>query len=217
MPRALAQIDPAIPIVTLATAHPAKFPDAVERATGTSADAARAGRRSVRARGALCRTARRAMTRLPPMLRSTRFRTADGAACDPASLADRRRLGRLRAGRQRPWAQARTLWRLSLHPARTPGAVGAAARSVGCAWRIRARFGRGWRRALALRPAGSAATAGRWPGTRWRSPPNARRSAISASFPTWRRCGTGCAGSWPASQRRRRSTCSAIPGSARWR
>lgn len=28
-------VDPAIPIVTLATAHPAKFPDAVERATGT--------------------------------------------------------------------------------------------------------------------------------------------------------------------------------------
>ena len=28
-------IDPAIPVVTLATAHPAKFPDAVERATGT--------------------------------------------------------------------------------------------------------------------------------------------------------------------------------------
>ncbi|HSG33752.1 MAG TPA: threonine synthase [Sphingomonadaceae bacterium] len=28
-------LDPAIPIVTLATAHPAKFPDAVERATGT--------------------------------------------------------------------------------------------------------------------------------------------------------------------------------------
>jgi len=30
-----AEIDPAIPVVTLATAHPAKFPDAVERATGT--------------------------------------------------------------------------------------------------------------------------------------------------------------------------------------
>lgn len=30
-----AGIDPAIPVVTLATAHPAKFPDAVERATGT--------------------------------------------------------------------------------------------------------------------------------------------------------------------------------------
>ena len=29
-----ADIDPAIPVVTLATAHPAKFPDAVERATG---------------------------------------------------------------------------------------------------------------------------------------------------------------------------------------
>jgi threonine synthase len=27
-------IDPAIPLVTLATAHPAKFPDAVERSTG---------------------------------------------------------------------------------------------------------------------------------------------------------------------------------------
>ena len=32
--RAQADLDPAIPIVTLATAHPAKFPDAVERATG---------------------------------------------------------------------------------------------------------------------------------------------------------------------------------------
>tara|TARA_A100001391_G_scaffold78331_1_gene50650 strand:- start:109480 stop:110880 length:1401 start_codon:yes stop_codon:yes gene_type:complete len=30
-----AEIDPAIPVVTLATAHPAKFRDAVERATGT--------------------------------------------------------------------------------------------------------------------------------------------------------------------------------------
>ena len=27
-------VDPHVPIVTLATAHPAKFPDAVERATG---------------------------------------------------------------------------------------------------------------------------------------------------------------------------------------
>ena len=26
--------DPSVPMVTLATAHPAKFPDAVERATG---------------------------------------------------------------------------------------------------------------------------------------------------------------------------------------
>jgi threonine synthase len=32
--RAQADLDPAVPIVTLATAHPAKFPDAVERATG---------------------------------------------------------------------------------------------------------------------------------------------------------------------------------------
>jgi threonine synthase len=30
-----AGIDPSVPLVTLATAHPAKFPDAVERATGT--------------------------------------------------------------------------------------------------------------------------------------------------------------------------------------
>jgi len=29
-----ADLDPAVPVVTLATAHPAKFPDAVERATG---------------------------------------------------------------------------------------------------------------------------------------------------------------------------------------
>jgi threonine synthase len=32
--RALAPEDPAIPVVVAATAHPAKFPDAVERATG---------------------------------------------------------------------------------------------------------------------------------------------------------------------------------------
>jgi threonine synthase len=32
--RARAPVDPAIPVVTLATAHPAKFPDAVARATG---------------------------------------------------------------------------------------------------------------------------------------------------------------------------------------
>jgi threonine synthase len=32
--RALAPVDPAIPVVVAATAHPAKFPDAVERATG---------------------------------------------------------------------------------------------------------------------------------------------------------------------------------------
>src|SRR3546814_17638783 len=30
----LSDVDPAIPMVTLATAHPAKFPAAVERATG---------------------------------------------------------------------------------------------------------------------------------------------------------------------------------------
>jgi threonine synthase len=30
----LAPADPAIPVVVAATAHPAKFPDAVERATG---------------------------------------------------------------------------------------------------------------------------------------------------------------------------------------
>jgi threonine synthase len=30
----IVEIDPAVPVVTLATAHPAKFPDAVERATG---------------------------------------------------------------------------------------------------------------------------------------------------------------------------------------
>jgi threonine synthase len=29
-----ASLDPSIPVVALATAHPAKFPDAVERATG---------------------------------------------------------------------------------------------------------------------------------------------------------------------------------------
>ena len=34
-----AGIDPAIPVVTLATAHPAKFRDAVERATGTAVTA----------------------------------------------------------------------------------------------------------------------------------------------------------------------------------
>ena len=32
--RALAPADPSIPVVVAATAHPAKFPDAVERATG---------------------------------------------------------------------------------------------------------------------------------------------------------------------------------------
>ena len=32
--RAQTDLDPAVPIVTLATAHPAKFRDAVERATG---------------------------------------------------------------------------------------------------------------------------------------------------------------------------------------
>jgi threonine synthase len=32
--RALAPADPAIPVIVAATAHPAKFPDAVERATG---------------------------------------------------------------------------------------------------------------------------------------------------------------------------------------
>ena len=42
----------ACPIVTLATAHPAKFPDAVERATGIRPGAARAPRRPVRAAGA---------------------------------------------------------------------------------------------------------------------------------------------------------------------
>ena len=42
-----------VPMVALATAHPAKFPDAVEQATGIRPAAARAPRRPVRARGAL--------------------------------------------------------------------------------------------------------------------------------------------------------------------
>ncbi len=66
---------------------------------------------------------------------------------------------------------------------------------MGRAWRIRPRLGRGWRRALAVLPRASRAKAGRSPGTRSASPRSARRSAISASSPTWRRCGTGCAGS----------------------
>ena len=39
--RALAPEDAAIPVVVAATAHPAKFPDAVERATGIAPAAAR--------------------------------------------------------------------------------------------------------------------------------------------------------------------------------
>ncbi len=40
------------PVVTMATAHPAKFPDAVERATGRAPGAARAPRRPARTSGA---------------------------------------------------------------------------------------------------------------------------------------------------------------------
>ena len=48
-----AEVDlaPGVPIVTLATAHPAKFPDAVERATGCASGSACARGRSVWPRG----------------------------------------------------------------------------------------------------------------------------------------------------------------------
>ena len=49
-----------VPVVTLATAHPAKFRDAVERATGVAPAAARPGRRPVRPRGTVRHPARHA-------------------------------------------------------------------------------------------------------------------------------------------------------------
>ncbi len=42
-----------LPVVAVATAHPAKFPDAVEAATGDPADAADAARRSAAETGAV--------------------------------------------------------------------------------------------------------------------------------------------------------------------
>ena len=65
-----------VPVVTLATAHPAKFGDAVERAIGVRARAARAARRSVRARGTLRDAARRPSTAVDRLYRRARGRRA---------------------------------------------------------------------------------------------------------------------------------------------
>ena len=51
--------DPAVPMVVLATAHPAKFPDAVQKATGERPRAAAAARRPARAHRAGRRPAQR--------------------------------------------------------------------------------------------------------------------------------------------------------------
>ncbi len=57
-----------------------------------------------------------------------------------------------------------------------------------------------------------------WRGTTSASPRRPPRSATSGSSPTWRRCGTGCCGQTrAASPKRRPSTCSATPASARSR
>ena len=64
------------PVVCLATAHPAKFPDAVEQATGDAPGAARAPRRPARPAGALRRPARRPRRRA--RLRARRLRVAAG-------------------------------------------------------------------------------------------------------------------------------------------
>ena len=62
-------VDPAVPMVTLATAHPAKFPDAVERATGLRPALPAARRRPVRPRGALHRGAERSRGDLQALIR----------------------------------------------------------------------------------------------------------------------------------------------------
>jgi 23S rRNA (cytosine1962-C5)-methyltransferase len=93
------------PVVTLATAHPAKFRDAVERATGARPPCPRGS--------ATCSSARSATIRCPGIRGDHRLycRHAPAGACFRMKLShpDRRALGRLRADRQRPWPQARAL------------------------------------------------------------------------------------------------------------
>ena len=107
------------PMVTLATAHPAKFRDAVERATGVRPD------RCPTAIGDLFDREERYAT-LPGTFAAVSGYVAERAVAKTLNLThpDRRAMGRLRAGRQRAWPQAGTLWRLPLHPARAAGDVG---------------------------------------------------------------------------------------------
>ena len=72
------------PVVTLATAHPAKFRDPVERATGHPPAPARADRGPVRPRGALCHAPGRSRARSRPLSPSGRLATDDRPRCSAA-------------------------------------------------------------------------------------------------------------------------------------
>ena len=112
-----------VPIVTLATAHPAKFRDAVERATGVRPPLpARLG--DLFDREERYDTCPATSTRSPPT-------SPERAAAMNLHDADRRALGRLRPGRLRPWPEARALRPLPLHPPRTAGDVGTGAPTIG--------------------------------------------------------------------------------------
>ena len=191
--RARAPISRDVPVVTLATAHPGQVPRRGRARDRRAPGAARADRRSVRPRGALrrrCPATFEAVTGYIAERGRGRWRDARDA--------HRRALGRLRADRLGQWPQARALWPLPLHPPRAAGAVGAAPATTGTPT---AEFvpgsdeegGGRWHFAEPVPREG-------WP-LKWDDVTlhraDARRSAISASSPTWRRSGTGCASASP--------------------
>ena len=92
--RALIDDDPRTPVVALATAHPAKFPDAVERATRRAPGAAAASRRPDGPARAL---------RAPR--RTTRPRSSASSASAPGSVTGRRRMNQHFVARGRPRAR----------------------------------------------------------------------------------------------------------------
>ena len=179
-----------VPVVTLATAHPAKFRDAVERATGVRPRCPRGS--------ATCSSARSATTTLPGDARRGRrlHRRARDAAADDRARSDARSASRWADYGLIDSGHGRKLERYGrfrfIRP--EPQAMWAPReRRLEGRRRVRPRLRRGRRRALAVRRPGPARGLAAEMGRRRASPRRPRRSATSASSPTWRRCGAGCA------------------------
>ena len=114
-----AEIPADIPVVTLATAHPAKFREAVERATGI--------RPIMPARvGNLFDREERFIV-LPAIMRQCAIMCWAMPLAPEFITLDQRAARGLYAARQRQWPQVGALWPLSLHPPRATGDVGTGA------------------------------------------------------------------------------------------
>ena len=107
--------------------------------------------------------------------------------------ADRRALGRLRPDRLRATAASSSAMAASASSAPSRRRCGRPPRPTGRPTAIHPRLGRGRRRALAVSRPGPARGLAAEMGRCRASPRRPRRSAISASSPTWRRYGAGCA------------------------